>query len=43
MSDQAARRPEELTGLFVQAANGRDAGGIAALYENHAVMVNRPG
>jgi len=43
MSDQAARRPEELTGLFVQAANARDAAGIAALYEEHAVMAYPPG
>jgi ketosteroid isomerase-like protein len=43
MSDQAARRPEELTGLFVQAANAKDAAGIAALYEEHAVMAYPPG
>jgi ketosteroid isomerase-like protein len=43
MSDRAARRPEELTGLFVQAANARDAAGIAALYEEHAVMAYPPG
>jgi len=43
MSDQAARRPEELTGLFVQVANARDAAGIAALYEEHAVMAYPPG
>jgi uncharacterized protein (TIGR02246 family) len=43
MSDQAARRPEELTGLFVQAANAKDAGGVAALYEDDAVMAYPPG
>jgi ketosteroid isomerase-like protein len=43
MSNQAAKRPEELTGLFVQAANAKDAAGIAALYEDHAVMAYPPG
>jgi uncharacterized protein (TIGR02246 family) len=43
MSDRAARRPEELTGLFVQAANAKDAAGIAALYEDDAVMAYPPG
>jgi ketosteroid isomerase-like protein len=39
MSDnEKARRPEDLTRLFVERANAQDARGIAALYEEEAVM-----
>jgi ketosteroid isomerase-like protein len=38
-----ANKPEDLTRLFVQCANDRDAAGIAALYEEHAVMAYPPG
>ena len=43
MSVGQARRPEEITGLFVEAANAGDAAGVAALYEEHAVMAFPPG
>jgi ketosteroid isomerase-like protein len=36
--NEKARRPEDLTRLFVTCANNGDADGIAALYEEHAVM-----
>jgi uncharacterized protein (TIGR02246 family) len=35
---EKARRPEDLTRLFVERANAKDADGIAALYEQNAVM-----
>ena len=38
-----ALRPEDLTGLFVECANVKDAAGIAALYEEGAVMAYPPG
>jgi ketosteroid isomerase-like protein len=38
-----AMRPEDLTGLFVERANAGDAAGIAALYEEDAVMAYPPG
>jgi ketosteroid isomerase-like protein len=38
-----ATEPEDLTRLFVERANDRDAAGIAALYEEHAVMAYPPG
>jgi uncharacterized protein (TIGR02246 family) len=38
-----ATRPEDLTRLFVERANDRDAAGIAALYEEQAVMAYPPG
>ena len=38
-----AARPEDLTSLFVAAANRGDAAGIAALYEDDAVMAYPPG
>jgi uncharacterized protein (TIGR02246 family) len=41
--NEKARRPEDLTRLFVERANARDAAGIAALYEEHAVMAYPPG
>ena len=50
MSDQEKARDhekawqaEDLTRLFVERANGKDAAGIAALYEEHAVMAYPPG
>jgi ketosteroid isomerase-like protein len=44
MSDyEKARRPEDITRLFVERANSKDAAGIAALYEEHAVMAYPPG
>jgi ketosteroid isomerase-like protein len=36
--DEKAQRPEDLTRLFVERANDGDAAGIAALYEEQAVM-----
>lgn len=41
--DEKARTPEDLTRLFVQRANAQDAAGIAALYEEDAVMAYPPG
>ncbi|HEY6785901.1 MAG TPA: nuclear transport factor 2 family protein [Trebonia sp.] len=38
-----ALRPEDLTRLFVERANAKDADGIAELYEEHAVMAYPPG
>ena len=38
-----AAEPEDLTRLFVTAANRGDAAGIAALYEEEAVMAYPPG
>ena len=40
---ETAKRPEDLTRLFVERANAGDAEGIAALYEEHAVMAYPPG
>jgi ketosteroid isomerase-like protein len=40
---QSALTPEDLTRLFVERANDRDAAGIAALYEPEAVMAYPPG
>jgi uncharacterized protein (TIGR02246 family) len=40
---ETAQQPEDLTRLFVEAANARDPDGIAALYEEHAVMAYPPG
>jgi ketosteroid isomerase-like protein len=40
---EKAWKPEELTRLFVERANSKDAAGIAALYEEHAVMAYPPG
>ena len=36
--NEKAWKPEDLTRLFVERANAGDAAGIAALYEEHAVM-----
>jgi uncharacterized protein (TIGR02246 family) len=41
--DESARQPEDLTRLFVERANAGDAKGIAALYEEEAVMAYPPG
>lgn len=38
-----AQVPEDLTRLFVERANNRDAAGIAALYEEQAIMAYPPG
>lgn len=40
---EAAMQPEDLTRLFVERANAGDAAGIAALYEDEAVMAYPPG
>jgi ketosteroid isomerase-like protein len=40
---EKAWEPEDLTRLFVERANAKDAAGIAALYEEHAVMAYPPG
>lgn len=40
---ERAMKPEELTRMFVERANAGDADGIAALYEEHAVMAYPPG
>jgi uncharacterized protein (TIGR02246 family) len=41
--DDRARKPEDLTRLFVERANAGDAKGVAALYEEEAVMAYPPG
>lgn len=44
MSDhEKAMRPEDLTRLFVERSNAGDADGVAALYEEHAVLAYPPG
>ncbi|MFD6493195.1 YybH family protein [Streptomyces sp. NPDC059944] len=44
MSEHAkALRPEDLTRLFVERSNAGDAAGVAALYEEDAVMAHPPG
>lgn len=43
MAREKAHEPEDLTRLFVAAANARDADGIAELYEENAVMAYPPG
>jgi uncharacterized protein (TIGR02246 family) len=40
---EKALTPEDLTRLFVERANARDAVGVAALYEEEAVMAYPPG
>ena len=40
---EKAMRPEDLTWLFVERANRGDAAGLAALYEEDAVMAYPPG
>lgn len=41
--EEKARKPEDLTRLFVERPNQGDAAGIAALYEQDAVMAYPPG
>lgn len=44
MSDnEKAMKPEDLTRLFVERSNAGDAAGVAALYEEQAVMAYPPG
>ncbi|SEG56207.1 conserved hypothetical protein [Actinacidiphila yanglinensis] len=38
-----AMRPEDLTRLFVERSNAGDAAGVAALYEEDAVLAYPPG
>lgn len=40
---EKAKTPEDLTRLFVERANAKDAEGVAALYEQNAVMAYPPG
>lgn len=40
---EKAMRPEDLTRLFVERSNAGDAAGVAALYEEQAVMAYPPG
>jgi ketosteroid isomerase-like protein len=40
---EPARTPEDLTRLFVERANNRDAEGVAALYAQDAVLAFPPG
>src|SRR3954466_15381506 len=40
---EKAKRPEDLTRLFVERSNAGDAAGVAALYEENAVMAYPPG
>jgi uncharacterized protein (TIGR02246 family) len=42
-SNEKALQPEDLTRLFVERANAGDAEGLAALYEEDAVMAYPPG
>ena len=41
--NEKAFKPEDLTRLFVERANAKDAAGIAELYEEDAVMAYPPG
>jgi ketosteroid isomerase-like protein len=40
---EKAAKPEDLTRLFVERANAKDAEGLALLYEEDAVMAYPPG
>lgn len=40
---ETARKPEDITRLFVERANAKDAEGLALLYEENAVMAYPPG
>lgn len=42
-NQERALRPEDLTRLFVERSNAGDAAGVAALYEEEAVMAYPPG
>lgn len=41
--NEKARTPEDLTRLFVERSNAGDAAGVAALYEEDAVLAYPPG
>ena len=43
MTEHHATTPEDLTRLFVEFANARDAEGLASLYAPDAVMAYPPG
>lgn len=40
---EKARKPEDITRLFVERSNAGDAAGVAELYERDAVMAYPPG
>lgn len=40
---EKAMRPEDITRLFVERSNAGDAAGVAALYEENAVIAYPPG
>jgi uncharacterized protein (TIGR02246 family) len=40
---EKAMRPEDITRLFVERSNAGDAAGVAALYEQNAVLAYPPG
>jgi ketosteroid isomerase-like protein len=40
---EKAMKPEDITRMFVDRSNSGDAEGVAALYEDHAVMGYPPG
>jgi hypothetical protein len=40
---EKAMRPEDITRLFVERSNAGDAAGVAALYEEDAVLAYPPG
>jgi ketosteroid isomerase-like protein len=40
---EKARHPEDITRLFVERSNAGDADGVAALYDEHAVLAYPPG
>ncbi|GGL92751.1 hypothetical protein GCM10010129_40600 [Streptomyces fumigatiscleroticus] len=40
---EKAMRPEDITRLFVERSNAGDAAGVAALYEENAVLAHPPG
>ena len=41
--NEKAERPEDITRLFVERSNAGDAAGVAALYEEDAVLAYPPG
>ena len=41
--NEKAKRPEDITRLFVDRSNAGDAAGVAALYEEDAVLAYPPG
>ena len=42
-TSEIARTPEDITRLFVERSNAGDADGVAALYEEEAVLAYPPG